>query len=124
MIVATHNETARIREGLQTLILQEGDECRWVLGGQPHPVQRGAFGPVMFYVRITSVMQIRLGQLTEEDAHKLGASSLEAYRGEWRARGKRWHPHKRVYALGVHFTGIPPEYEQINFLDLLKEVSP
>lgn len=121
MITGTKVECSRIQSGLQTMILQEGDERRWTVGGAPHPVQRGAFGPVICHVRLTAVLQIRLGQLTEDDANRLGFSSLDSFKSDRRRRRGRWTPNKRVWAIRFHYQGIPEEYRQQNIFELLRE---
>lgn len=114
MIVATHSETARIRAGVQKMIIQTGEERRWAVDGKPHPVQRGAFGPIAFYVTITGEAYISLKQLTEEDAKLWGASCLAALKAELRRRFDGWDPDRMVWTLRI---GPPEEYKQRNFLD-------
>lgn len=119
MLVVAKLEEARIRSGMQTEVLQHGDTRRWAIDGEPHPVQRGAYGPVVFRVQITSVRQVRLCELDAEDARRLGFSSLASFKADFRRRHGGWEPNQQVWAIQIYYTGLPDQHRHDNLFDLL-----
>lgn len=56
-------------------------------------------------IRVSRVYTQRLGDMTDEDAHKEGTASLEEFRREWAGIYDSWDGDRRVWVVEFEYLG-------------------
>jgi hypothetical protein len=70
--------------------------------GGAYNVKIGFFNHLSERIHVDALYQQRLGDMTDEDAVKEGANSLQAYAEEWKTLTGSWNPDEVVWVVEFH----------------------
>jgi len=65
------------------------------------------------YIKITKVTHQKLGDVSEEEAHKEGFSGLEEFRNAWISINGRWEPEMIVTVYEFELAEPPPKQSRL-----------